>query len=92
MTPRAQAGAQQRRQPEREMGEAEDAVERELEQLGERHARATGRALRTVVRDLDLAKADPVAKAGEVARALGHGEDRVERRAVDEREVSGAER
>jgi len=92
MTPRAQAGAQQRRQPEREMGEAKDAVERELEQLGERHARPADGAFRAIVGDLDLAEAHPVAEAWQVPGALGHGQHRVERRAVDEREVPRTER
>src|SRR5262249_23486789 len=79
------------REAEREVGEAEDPVQGELEQLGERHARPAGRALRAVVRDLDLTEAHPVSEAGQVPRALGHGQHRVERRAIDEREVAGAE-
>src|SRR4029450_9801536 len=73
------------------VGEAEDPVERELEQLGEAHARPARGALRPVVSDLHLAEAHPVAKPGEVPGALRQREHRLERRAIDQREVSRAE-
>src|SRR5206468_2672575 len=72
--------------------ESDDAVRDELDQLPERILRLAGKAALPLVRDADLAEADPGEEPADVAVVLAHAPELLERAPVDEPEVARVER
>ena len=82
---------QVQRKPQWSGREADDAVGRKLQHLGQRILRVTGEALFPLEADAHLAESNPAEHSPHVAVRLAHGLERLERPPVDESEVAHLE-